>query len=186
MRTQSWLLLLSALVLTLVMRGAAGLHVASPAEAQQSRPAGQTPVPAKGKGDACVAPTDWMRRYHMTALNHQRDATVHEGIRTDKFSLKGCIECHAVRGADGRPVTVKDAGHFCRTCHDYTAVKVDCFECHASRPEGDGATASNAAAGHDPRAGRPAGLRSTEVPAAAEEMVRLDGALRQYLEGQSR
>jgi hypothetical protein len=32
-------------------------------------------------------------------------------------------------------VTVSSPQHFCRSCHDYAAVKVDCFECHASRPE---------------------------------------------------
>lgn len=92
------------------------------------------PQPAKGRGEKCVAPTDWMRRFHMTALKHQRDDTVHEGIRTEKFSLKGCIDCHQVKGADDKPVTVADPKHFCRTCHDYAAVRVDCFECHASRP----------------------------------------------------
>lgn len=101
---------------------------------------GRTPMPAiaKGKGDKCVAPTDWMRRFHMTALNHKRDDTVHDGIRTPQFSLKACIDCHAVSGVDGKAVTVKDERHFCRSCHDYAAVKVDCFECHASRPEGSG------------------------------------------------
>lgn len=92
------------------------------------------PQPAKGRGDKCVAPTDWMRRYHMTTLTHQRDKTVHEGIRTPQFSLKGCIDCHQVKDSDGKAVTVADDRHFCRTCHDYAAVRVDCFECHASRP----------------------------------------------------
>lgn len=93
------------------------------------------PAPPKGKGESCVADTDFMRRYHMTVLNHQRDDTVHEGIRTKQFSLKECIECHAVNGPDARPVTVQSPQHFCRSCHDYAAVKIDCFECHASRPE---------------------------------------------------
>ncbi|MGD9785017.1 MAG: cytochrome c3 family protein [Hyphomicrobiaceae bacterium] len=92
------------------------------------------PQPAKGRGEKCVAETDWMRRYHMTVLNHQRDETVHEGVRGNKFSLKGCIDCHQVQGTDGKPVTVADPKHFCRTCHDYAAVRVDCFDCHASRP----------------------------------------------------
>jgi predicted CXXCH cytochrome family protein len=92
------------------------------------------PQPAKGRGDKCVAPTDWMRRYHMTTLKHQRDETVHEGIRTKQFSLKGCIDCHQVKGENGNVVTVADPKHFCRTCHDYAAVKLDCFDCHASRP----------------------------------------------------
>lgn len=93
------------------------------------------PKPARGQGEKCVADTDWMRRNHMTVLNHQRDDTVHDGIRTQRFSLKGCIDCHAVKGADGKPVTVASPEHFCRTCHDYAAVRVDCFDCHASRPE---------------------------------------------------
>lgn len=93
------------------------------------------PKPARGQGDKCVADTDWMRRNHMTVLMHQRDGTVHDGIRTERFSLRGCIDCHAVKAADGNPVTVASPRHFCRTCHDYAAVRMDCFECHASRPE---------------------------------------------------
>ena len=89
------------------------------------------PVPAKGKGDQCVAPTDWMRRNHMTMLKHQRNTTVHDGDRTGRFSIKACVECHAVKGVDGKAVTVADPRHFCRTCHDYAAVSIDCFECHA-------------------------------------------------------
>ncbi len=92
------------------------------------------PQPAKGRGDKCVAPTDWMRRNHMAALVHKRDQTMHEGIRTEQFSLKACLDCHQVKGTDGKAVTVADPSHFCRTCHDYAAVSIDCFECHASRP----------------------------------------------------
>jgi len=110
------------------------------ADAAAAAETGQTsrafvPSPPKGKGDKCVADTDYMRRYHMTMLDHQRDDTVHEGIRTRQFSLKECIACHAVQGPDAQPVTVKSPKHFCRGCHDYAAVKIDCFECHASRPE---------------------------------------------------
>jgi predicted CXXCH cytochrome family protein len=103
------------------------------------------PKPARGQGEKCVADTDFMRRNHMTVLMHQRDETVHNGIRTKRFSLKGCIECHTVRGADGKPVTAASPAHFCRTCHDYTAVRVDCFECHASRPEANATTQGKAA-----------------------------------------
>lgn len=103
----------------------------------QSPAAGRTPMPspAKGKGISCVAPVDWMRRNHMKALLHQRDQTTHEGVRGAVFSLKDCVTCHAVQGADGRAVPVSDPKHFCRSCHDYAAVSIDCFECHASRPE---------------------------------------------------
>jgi len=104
----------------------------APAMADESALA---PKPAKGAGEACVADTDFMRRNHMKMLMHQRDDTVHEGIRTKQFSLKGCIECHAVKGEDAKPVAVTDERHFCRTCHDYAAVRVDCFECHSSVPE---------------------------------------------------
>ncbi|WP_184443251.1 cytochrome c3 family protein [Rhodobium orientis] len=93
------------------------------------------PEPAKGAGSACVADTAFMRRYHMQMLVHQRRDTVHEGIRTKQFSLKGCIDCHQVKGEDGAPVKVSDGRHFCRSCHDYAAVSIDCFECHASVPE---------------------------------------------------
>lgn len=108
------------------------------------------PKPARGQGDKCVEDTDWMRRNHMAVLNHQRDDTVHDGIRTSRFSLKGCIDCHAVKAADGQLVTVASEKHFCRTCHDYAAVRVDCFECHASRPETKATTTGEAAPEHFP------------------------------------
>lgn len=94
------------------------------------------PNPQKGKGDQCVAPTDYMRRNHMNELLHQRDNTVHNGVRTRKFSLVGCINCHAVNGDDGQPVSVESPKHFCRECHDFAAVRIDCFECHNSKPDG--------------------------------------------------
>lgn len=96
----------------------------------------RTPMPtiAKGKGDKCVLPTDYMRRNHMDLLDHHRDETVIKGIRTKKFSLKECISCHAVKGSDGKAITVKDPKHFCASCHKYAAVHIDCFDCHASRP----------------------------------------------------
>ncbi len=98
---------------------------------------GAVPYPdiPKGKGEACVEDTDFMRRNHMTLLLHQRDDTMRKGIRTTQHSLKECIDCHAVAGPDSVPVTVNDPQHFCRSCHDYAAVRIDCFQCHASRPE---------------------------------------------------
>ncbi len=99
--------------------------------------AGDVPRPniPKGKGEQCVADTDFMRRNHMTMLKHQRDETVLKGIRGEPHSLKDCVSCHAVPGPDAKPVTVASPKHFCRSCHDYAAVKIDCFECHASRPD---------------------------------------------------
>jgi [DsrC]-trisulfide reductase subunit J len=98
---------------------------------------GDVPYPdiARGQGESCVADTDFMRRNHMSLLMHQRDDTMRKGIRSKQYSLKECLACHAVAGPDAIPVTVEDPKHFCRSCHDYAAVKIDCFQCHASRPE---------------------------------------------------
>jgi [DsrC]-trisulfide reductase subunit J len=92
------------------------------------------PVIARGEGESCVEDTDFMRRNHMTLLLHQRDETMREGIRGEPYSLKECVACHAVDDSDGEPLTAASPEHFCRSCHDYAAVKIDCFECHASRP----------------------------------------------------
>jgi predicted CXXCH cytochrome family protein len=93
------------------------------------------PVIPMGRGDACVEDTDFMRRNHMELLKHQRDETVLEGARSEQYSLMECLDCHAVAGQDANPVTFTDSSHFCRSCHDYAAVSIDCFQCHASRPE---------------------------------------------------
>ena len=122
----------------MLMQSADRLH-ADDAAAQQRLAGVPLPEVARGKGDSCIAPTDFMRRNHMDLLKHDRDAAVHLGDREIKASLQACISCHAVNGADNKPVTVADPKHFCRSCHDYAAVKVDCFECHASRP-GEAAT----------------------------------------------
>jgi len=100
---------------------------------------GRVPGPniPKAKGERCVADTVYMRRYHMTELKHQRDETVHLGIRTKRFSLKECVACHATIGADGQPVAVDAPGQFCDSCHEYAAVTIDCFQCHATKPESD-------------------------------------------------
>lgn len=97
---------------------------------------GRVPAPVipMGHGDKCVEDTDFMRRNHMSLLDHQRDKTMHEGIRSKQYSLRECISCHAVAGPDDVPVTVSSPQHFCRSCHDYAAVSIDCFQCHASRP----------------------------------------------------
>lgn len=93
------------------------------------------PVIPMGQGESCVKDTDFMRRNHMELLKHQRDETTLRGVRDEQFSLKECLSCHAVYGPDAVAVTVADPGHFCRSCHDYAAVSIDCFQCHASRPE---------------------------------------------------
>lgn len=89
----------------------------------------------RGQGAQCVEPNDIMRRDHSRFLEHQRDNTVHLGIRTSKYSLVGCIECHAVQGSDEQYIPVNDEGQFCQSCHVYSAVKIDCFTCHAAVPD---------------------------------------------------
>jgi len=96
-----------------------------------------TPDIPKGKGEKCVEETEFMRKNHMELILHQRDETVHKGIRTKKHSFKECINCHAVKGDDNVPVSFKNPKHFCNSCHTFAAVKIDCFECHASRPDND-------------------------------------------------
>jgi predicted CXXCH cytochrome family protein len=76
-----------------------------------------------------------MRKYHMDRLMHKRDQTVHEGIRTPKYSLKACINCHVPAPTAEKTVTHKDSEHFCVTCHQYVSVQLDCFQCHASHPD---------------------------------------------------
>lgn len=83
------------------------------------------------KSGQCVEPEAVIRRDHMKFLLHQRDMTVHEGIRTKKYSLKNCVNCHA--NSKTNSVLGKDG--FCVSCHQYAAVSIDCFSCHASSPE---------------------------------------------------
>ena len=86
------------------------------------------------KETGCVAPEAEMRRNHMEYILHQRDETMHEGIRTRKYSLEECINCHAVKDDDGKYVRVEDERHFCATCHTYASVHIDCFQCHSDVP----------------------------------------------------
>ena len=103
--------------------------------------AASLPAPAQGPtlaeplGEQCVEPTQVMRERHWQFLMHQRDETVHRGIRTTRHSLRQCLECHVRPDAQGRYPRSSDERHFCTTCHVYAAVKVDCFECHADRPQ---------------------------------------------------
>lgn len=106
----------------LVWLGFAPAHAAAP-----------KPIIEKAlKGEQCVAPTDYMRRNHMKVLDGHRDKTVHEGIRTKQYSLKECINCHASQET-GSVTAAKD--NFCVSCHSYASVKIDCFDCHSSKPQ---------------------------------------------------
>lgn len=97
----------------------------------------RTPLPTivQGKGDKCVEPTNVIRKRHMEFLKHQRDETMHEGIRTPRHSLQECIECHALKDDKGSFTPVNAPGQFCNSCHSYAAVSMDCFQCHATTPD---------------------------------------------------
>jgi hypothetical protein len=95
------------------------------------------PIPPPAKGEECVEPTDVMRRDHMRFLMHQRDDTVHGGIRGARHSLVGCIECHAQTDAKGVAIAVNARGQFCESCHSFAGVRMDCFGCHAAVPAPD-------------------------------------------------
>jgi len=83
----------------------------------------------------CVEPTEVMRRNHMEFLLHKRDETVLDGIRSKKYSLTGCINCHAQATDGGEVVRAENPKYFCTSCHEYAAVEIDCFECHSDRPD---------------------------------------------------
>jgi len=123
------------ILLAVILTGMVGANGVVLAEDDRSANNTLLPVIPMGQGDACVEDTGFMRRNHMELLKHQRDETVINGVRSEQYSLQECLSCHAVYGADDIPVTVASPRHFCRSCHDYAAVSIDCFQCHASRPE---------------------------------------------------
>lgn len=115
---------------------AAGLLLALPLYA------GEVPSPvipeAKTKANeefGCVEPVTEMRKNHMKFIMHQRDDTMRRGIRTTKYSLAECINCHVVPEENGSYARYGDDKHFCSTCHTYAAVNIDCFGCHRDTPE---------------------------------------------------
>lgn len=93
---------------------------------------GRVPLPnlAKPTGDKCVEPTEIIRKNHPDFLKTQRDETMYLGIRDGKYSLTGCIECHAAADPKAADPTVKSIEPFCEECHAYAAVKLDCWSCH--------------------------------------------------------
>ena len=88
------------------------------------------PEPTNGSTE-CVQPEDEMKKNHMNYILHQRDETMHKGIRTKQYSLKECINCHVPKNSEAR---FGDDKHFCSSCHNFTGVSIDCFQCHMDRP----------------------------------------------------
>ncbi len=104
--------------------------------------AAATPLPKIPKPRAkfsatqdCVQPIPEMRRNHMKYILHHRDETMHQGIRTTRYSLKACINCHVQKDPKtGEYPSIETKDHFCNSCHSYAAVHIDCFQCHSTRP----------------------------------------------------
>ncbi len=94
------------------------------------------------KTGKCVRDTEFMRRNHMNLLKHKRDITMYKGIRSKHNSLQNCINCHVTKDDAGKAIKVSNSKHFCASCHEYVAVKLDCFECHRSTPDTPASTAS--------------------------------------------
>jgi hypothetical protein len=108
--------------------------LAVPAFAEEAKKPARTPLPNVSitkQGEKCVEPTDVMRRDHMNFILHQRDETMHRGIRTSRHSLKNCVNCHA----DPKTGSVLGKDGFCQGCHTYAAVSIDCFSCHTDKAE---------------------------------------------------
>lgn len=83
----------------------------------------------------CVEPVVEMRKNHFEYILHQRDRTVHEGIRTKQHSFTGCINCHVTANKSGEFPRHTSKEHFCSACHQFAAVNIDCFMCHNDRPD---------------------------------------------------
>ena len=119
---------LCCLTLLLAVNAAVSAQPAAPQAGSNSVP---HPVIESARAGPCVADPAFMRRNHPDLLNHQRDDTLRGGIRTGKYSLKACVACHA--SPTSRSVNA-ESNNFCQSCHNYAAVKIDCFGCHANRP----------------------------------------------------
>lgn len=111
-----------------LLAGAAALTAVAP---YQATAGSAKPMLERGKGEQCVEDTQFMRRNHMELLKHHRNDTMRKGIRTTKHSLKGCVECHASAKTGSVAASKED---FCASCHSYAAVKLDCWDCHATKP----------------------------------------------------
>jgi len=78
---------------------------------------------------------DIIRKMHPEFLNHKRDKTLREGVRTEESSLKGCVNCHSTKDKKTKKYhPINDQDQFCSTCHQKVSVSVDCFSCHRTTP----------------------------------------------------
>jgi hypothetical protein len=114
-----------AVILTAV--GVVGAYAGS--DGGKGRATFGPPVVKAYKGKR-IAPGNIMRRWHGQFLYRQRTETLRQGIRGKKYSLRGCVECHAVPDPKAKDKKVRSVLPFCASCHKYTATTIDCFTCH--------------------------------------------------------
>jgi len=74
------------------------------------------------------------RKMHPNWMVHKRDMTLRQGVRTDKHSFKGCVNCHATKKDANSYHPINAEEQFCSECHKETGVSMDCFSCHRSTP----------------------------------------------------
>lgn len=129
-------------------------------------------IPA-ATGDPHPEGNAYWRKNHMTLMQHDRDLTLRMGDREIQASLKACFSCHTATDAAGQVLTYADEGHFCRSCHDFAAVRVDCFMCHRSTPDGvdEGAAHARAAGPRPPLAAGQAGSITAYLNKVARKEV---------------
>lgn len=91
----------------------------------------------------CVESPEFMRANHMQLLNQWREASVRNG-QTEYVNSNGkyfeislqdtCLKCHTTEAekaakTEGNPAA-NASPQFCASCHDYSAVKPLCWNCH--------------------------------------------------------
>jgi len=121
--------------LLLLVSAVLALTLSVPATAGDSDSSIKPVIPKAVKGTTCVDDPEVMRRTHMDKLKHHRDDVLREGIRTKKYNIEECINCHVPAKEETAAEGKNSEGHFCMNCHTFAAVKVDCFECHNTMPE---------------------------------------------------
>ncbi len=121
---RKWVVLLSAMVVLLLSTAVMSESAVVTAGSK-----------AAGMDSCIVESTDMMRRNHMEYLKHDRIEVVRNGVRDNKASLAECVDCHAAKDEQGKPIPVNAEGQFCESCHHYAAVSVPCFQCHRKVPE---------------------------------------------------
>lgn len=89
----------------------------------------------KSSGKTYHQSISMIRKMHPEFLNHKRDKTLRQGVRTEEYSLSGCVTCHASEKDQSNGYHAIDSSEqFCSDCHQKVAVTVDCFSCHRTTP----------------------------------------------------